>query len=250
MRFNIVSSGSKGNATIIQSKNTVLLVDMGITLTRLNEGLKEFNLELKDIDGAVFTHNHSDHIGGIRFLSPSIMYGLEGTLPPLCHKVNLFEPFVIGDFTITPLITSHDANNPCGYFFSDGEETLFYMTDTGYFIEDNLPICQNPDYIIIESNHDIKMLLKTNRTYELKTRIMSMHGHLCNEDSALACVKIIGNKTKQIVLAHLSEEANTPEVALAAYERIFKEMGININKFMVKCANQHVSLIGGHDDEN
>lgn len=250
MRYNIIASGSKGNATIIQNKDTVLLVDMGITLVRLKEGLNQFNLDINDIDGAIFTHDHSDHVGGIRFLSPSIMYALEGTLPPLSHKVDLFTPFQIGSFIITPLLTSHDAKNPCGYFIKDEEESLFYMTDTGYFIEDNLNHFSNPTYIILESNHDIKMLLKTNRTYELKTRIMSMHGHLCNEDSALACSKIIGDNTKEIVLAHLSEEANTPETALKAYRRVFKELGINIKKYKVQCAHQYESLIGGHVDEN
>ena len=251
MYFHIIASGSKGNATLVVSNKTVLLIDMGITLTRLEEGLKEIKITKNDITGALFTHDHTDHISGIRFLSPKIMYGLEGTLPSsLSNVVYLNKPFVIGDFTITPIETSHDATNPCAYLIEDKDSSLFYMTDTGVFIEETLPLIKDPTYLIIESNHDIKMLLHTNRPFDLKNRIMSDHGHLCNEDSAIAAVSIIGEHTKEIVLAHLSEEANTPEVALDAYQKIFKHFGVPFDKYLVRCANQWVSLTGGDYHEN
>ena len=252
MFYHIIASGSKGNATIVVSNKSVLLIDMGITLKRLEEGLDEINLSLKDITGALFTHNHTDHISGIKFISPKIMYALGGTLPSsLSNVINLYEPFIIGDFTITAFKTSHDATNPCGYLINDANETLVYMTDTGVFVEDNLPLVKNPTYLIIESNHDIKMLLATNRTFELKNRILSEYGHLCNEDSAIATISIIGDKTKEITLAHLSEEANTPETALEAYEKIFAHFHINKDKYLIRCANQWTSLTGGnypHED--
>ena len=252
MFYHIIASGSKGNATIVVSNKSVLLIDMGITLKRLEEGLAVINLSLKDIMGALFTHNHTDHISGIKFISPKIMYALEGTLPSsLSNVINLYEPFLVGDFTITAFKTSHDATNPCGYLIKDADETLMYMTDTGVFIEDNLPLVKNPTYLIIESNHDIKMLLATKRTFELKNRILSEYGHLCNEDSAIATISIIGDKTKEITLAHLSEEANTPEVALEAYEKIFAHFHINKDKYLIRCANQWTSLSGGnipHED--
>ena len=252
MFYHIIASGSKGNATIIVSNKSVLLIDMGISLTRLTEGLNEINLTVNDITGALFTHDHTDHISGLKFISPKIMYALEGTLPSsLSNVINLYEPFIIGDFTITAFKTSHDATNPCGYLIKDADETLMYMTDTGIFIEDNLPLVKNPTYLIIESNHDIKMLLATKRTFELKNRILSEYGHLCNEDSAIATISIIGDKTKEITLAHLSEEANTPETALEAYEKIFAHFHINKDKYLIRCANQWVSLSGGnipHED--
>ncbi len=247
MYFDVISSGSKGNATLVVGKNTVLLIDMGVALTRLEEGLKECNLCKSDISGAIFTHNHADHISGIKFLSPSVMYALEGTLPgSLSHVIELFKPFTIGEFNITPIKTSHDATNPCGFVIKDENEKLVYVTDTGYFVPESIELAKNPNYLIIESNHDIKMLLMTNRTYELKCRIMSEHGHLCNEDSAMAAVELLGPKTKEIVLAHLSEEANTPELALEAYRKVFRYHNININKYTLTCANQHHSVFGGH----
>ena len=249
MYFNIISSGSKGNASLVINHQTVILIDMGITLQRLEEGLQEVKLNIKDISAAIFTHNHSDHIKGIQFLSPKIMYALEGTLPSsLSHIVHLFESFTIGDFTITPFKTSHDANNPCGYILEADGEKLVYMTDTGVFCPESLPYVKNPTYLIIESNHDIKMLLHTNRTYELKSRIMSNCGHLCNEDSAIAACEIIGPQTKEIVLAHLSEEANTPELALSAYHSVFQYFGIDTHKYRLICAHQHHSVRGGHKE--
>ena len=246
MYYHIIASGSKGNATIVVSNKTVILIDMGISLSRLEEGLAEINLEVNDITGALFTHDHTDHISGLKFISPKIMYALEGTLPSsLSNVVYVNKPFKIGDFEITPIETSHDATNPCAYLIKDKEESLFYMTDTGVFLDECLPLVKNPTYLVIESNHDIRMLLNTNRTFELKNRIMSDKGHLCNVDSAIAAISIIGDNTKEITLAHLSEEANTPEVALEAYQKIFKHFGVNIDKYLVRTAWQRKSLSGG-----
>ena len=246
MYYHIIASGSKGNATIVVSNKTVILIDMGISLSRLEEGLAEINLEVNDITGALFTHDHTDHISGLKFISPKIMYALEGTLPSsLSNVVYINKPFKIGDFEITPIETSHDATNPCAYLIKDKEESLFYMTDTGVFLDECLPLVKNPTYLVIESNHDIRMLLNTNRTFELKNRIMSDKGHLCNEDSAIAAISIIGDNTKEITLAHLSEEANTPEVALEAYQKIFKHFGVNIDKYLVRTAWQRKTLSGG-----
>ena len=250
MFYNIIASGSKGNATIVKYKRTVILIDMGISLERLNEGLEEISLKLEDIDAAIFTHDHADHIRGIKFISPKKEYALEGTLPSsLSNVLYLNKPIKIKDIEITPFLTSHDATNPCGYKLVGGNETMVYMTDTGIFLEENIPLIKNPTYLIIESNHDIKMLLKTNRPFELKDRIMSDHGHLCNEDSALAAIQIIGDNTKEIILAHLSEEANTPELALEAYKKVFNHFHINMDKYCIKCAHQWHSTLGGHHED-
>ena len=251
MHFNIIASGSKGNATLVIYKKTTILIDMGVSFERLKNGLEEMGLNPEDITAAIFTHDHSDHISGVRFLSPNLLYGLSETISSsLSHVIKLRKPFVIGDIEITAFRTSHDAKNPCGYLLKAGDETLVYMTDTGCFLEENLSLIKNPTYLIIESNHDIKMLLATNRTFELKNRILSDVGHLCNEDSAIAAHEIIGKNTKEIILAHLSEEANTPELALEAYKKIFKHFNLDIAKYNVRCANQHVSLQGGnlHED--
>jgi phosphoribosyl 1,2-cyclic phosphodiesterase len=246
MYYHIIASGSKGNATIVVANKTVILIDMGITFIRLEEGLNEINLKPSDITAAIFTHNHSDHINGLKFIPIKKQYALEGTLPSNGHNVlDLFKTVTIGDFKVTPIKSSHDAINPCGYILEDDNEKLVYLTDTGVFLEENIEHTKNPHYIILESNHDIQMLYQTNRPMYLKQRILSDVGHLCNEDSALACFQIIGPNTKEIVLAHISEEANTPEKAIETYHKIFNYFNTDITNFNLRCANQWKSLTGG-----
>ena len=244
MYFHNIASGSKGNATVVVSNKTVILIDMGISFVSLEEGMKEIGLSPEDIDAAIFTHDHCDHYRGLKFLKTKKCYALKGTLTPLCNVVDIFTPFIIKDIKITPLLTSHDATNPCGYMLESEGTKLVYITDTGVFMEENLKYCKNPEYLIIESNHDIQMLMLTNRPQLLKDRIMSEHGHLCNEDSAYASLSIIGDKTKEIYLAHLSEEANTPEKALEVYAEIFRNHNVD-EKICIKCLHQWHSTTGG-----
>ena len=249
MFFDIIASGSKGNATLVFSHDTIILIDLGIPLARVNEELEKYQKTYKDIDALIVTHDHADHYRGIKSISPKKQYALAGTLPSLANEVELFTPFKVKNVTITPFMTSHDASNPCGYKLEDEDSTLVYMTDTGRYLSKNTPLIKNPDYLIIESNHDIQMLLLTNRPIELKNRIMSDYGHLCNEDSAFAALEIIGDNTKEIVLAHLSEEANTPEHALKAYEKAFRYAHVDISRYKVRCANQWTPLIGGNYED-
>lgn len=251
MHFIIVGSGSKGNATILFSRGTTILIDLGLPLVRIKEGLELINKSIKDVDGVIYTHEHSDHINGLKSFSPKIMYATEGTLPgSLSNRIEYYQPFHIKNLKITPFPTSHDAKKPCGYVIDDGEEKMVYFTDTGVFIEEALPLLINPHYLIIESNHDITKLMQTNRPMNLKQRILGPYGHLCNEDSAFAASKIVGNKTKEIILAHLSEEANTPELALQAYRNVFSYCGLLFDRYNVRCAPQWTYMEGGNLDEN
>lgn len=250
MFFDVINSGSKGNATLVFSSNTLILIDAGIPIVTIEEELKKFNKGINDISAVLITHNHSDHIRSIKSFSPKKIYSLEKTVPgSLSNVVALNEPFTIGDMKITAFPTSHDAINPCGFMIENNEEKLVYMTDTGHYLSNNTPLVKNPDYLIIESNHDIQMLLHTHRPMELIQRILSDYGHLCNEDSAFATLEIIGDKTKEIILAHLSEEANTPECALEAYKKVFSYAYVDINKYDIRCANQHIPTIGGKYDD-
>lgn len=250
MFFDIINSGSKGNATLVFTKEATILIDMGIPIKVIEDELNKFNKSITDIDAVLITHNHADHYRNIKTFSPKKMYSLDGTIPgSLSNVIENFKPFKILDIEITAFPTSHDASNPCGYLLKNDNQSLVYMTDTGTYLSGNTPYIKNPTYLVIESNHDIQKLLHTNRPMELIQRIMSDYGHLCNEDSAFAALEIIGDNTKEIVLAHLSEEANTPELALDAYKKVFEYAGVNINKYKLRCANQHIPLIGG-DYEN
>lgn len=225
IRFINIGSGSKGNATLIYNEDTLIQVDMGLPLKRLKEGLNKIGKGVQDIKGVLITHDHSDHIGTITTIKKVPSYTALGNLPNVDCVLMPYEDFEIGSFRITPLETSHDATNPIGFIISSGCEKLLYMTDTGLISDKNLELMRNCDYYIIESNHDLVMLKKSHRPKALKDRIHSDHGHLSNADSSIYIAGVIGPNTKRIYLAHLSEECNTEEKALASYCKTFDRLG-------------------------
>ncbi len=250
MKFYIIASGSKGNATLVADHDHVVLIDMGITLKKLKEGLSSTPYRFENIDAVLFTHDHSDHLAGKDFFGLDKRYAAKGTCEVLPeHELSVYATHDIQGFKVTVLPTSHDAVNPVGFVFEKGDEKLVYMTDTGYISERNITYMKNADYYIIESNHNIKMLLKTNRPYDLIQRILGDYGHLSNEDSAMYVSEMIGAKTREVVLAHLSEEANTPEVALAAYFKIFRKRLIDIERINIHAASQHELVVGGNFED-
>lgn len=246
MKILNIQSGSKGNATIIESDGCLLLIDMGISLTHLINGLQSIGKRLIDIDALLLTHCHCDHTSGIRYLDPLPIFCTSGTWE--ANNVNYicpFKTFMIKNTKIIPLEASHDAKNTIGYILEDKDSKFVYLTDTGYIPQETLNFIKNADYYMIEANHDRKMLLQTNRPRELKLRILSDVGHLSNEDSAMYMSQVVGDRTKEIILSHLSEEANTPEKALDAFQRIFSKRKIKLDKIYLHCANQHECTVGG-----
>ena len=246
MKFIVIQSGSKGNATLIIDKGRVLLIDMGITLKSLKEALEKEHLNVYNISGMLLTHEHWDHTAGIKYLPPLPIYCTKETYQnENVVELEPYKSFQIEHFQITPVPTSHDVKNPLGFIIENDEEKIFYLTDSGKITVKTLQKLKNADYYIIESNHDPEMLMATNRPMFLKKRILSTKGHLSNEQSATYMCKCIGNKTKEIVLAHLSEEANDPCVALDTYAKVFKDANISTDNINIYCANQHHSVEGG-----
>ena len=246
MRFVVVESGSKGNATLVIDQGRVLLIDMGVGLRVLKEALSNENLNLYNIDAMLLTHEHWDHTSGIKFLPPLPIYCTKETFSnENVVEIEPYQEFVIEHFHIVPIATSHDVNNPLGFVIKNESETLVYLTDSGKITVKTLQKIKNADYYIIESNHDPEMLMATNRPMMLKRRILSTKGHLSNEQSATYMTKLVGDNTKEIVLAHLSEEANNPEVALETYRKIFENANISLEKIKLYCANQHYAVEGG-----
>ena len=247
MRFIVIQSGSKGNATLVMDKGRVLLIDMGIGLRVLKEALCKENLNLYNINAMLLTHEHWDHTTGIKYLPPIPIYCTKETLNnENVVEVEPYKEFQIEHFKITPVSTSHDVRNPLGFVIENGEEKLVYLTDSGKITVKSLKKIKNADYYVIESNHDPEMLMATNRPMMLKRRILSTKGHLSNEQSATYMTMSVGDKTKEIILAHLSEEANCPEVAIETYKRVFKDANISLDNIRLECANQHYAVEGGN----
>ena len=246
MRFYIIASGSKGNATVITDGRTHLLIDMGLTKKWLLEGLAETPVAFDDIDYALFTHDHGDHASGHKFIPIEKRYATKGSVELLEeHELTHYRPITLGTFTVTPLPTSHDAHDGVGFLIKNTNSTLVYMTDTGYISQMNMEYMKNADYYIIESNHNVRMLLQTDRTFTLIQRILGDTGHLSNEDSAMYMTELLGPNTKEIILAHLSEEANDPEVALKAHLRIYQRKYIDTDKIRIIPAKQYGVVSGG-----
>lgn len=239
----IIASGSKGNATLIYNEDTSLLIDYGISEKYLNEKLIEFGKNPANLNYFLFTHAHTDHIKSYESVNINKRYSLKNVVPLKEENVlKYFEEYKFGSFLVTPIKASHDANPTCGYLIKSGDEDLIYLTDTGKIVKRTLSLMKNRTYYIIESNHDINMLLNSDRSDILKNRILSYRGHLSNEDSAFYISSCVGVKTKKIVLAHLSEECNTPELALKTYHNIFALKGVNLDKIEIKCAKQYEAI--------
>ena len=246
MRFVVIQSGSKGNATLVIDRGRVLLIDMGIGIRTLKAALDEENLNVYNIAAMLLTHEHWDHTAGIKYLPPLPIYCTKETLNnENVVELEPYKEFQIDHFKIIPVSTSHDVRNPLGFVIENDEEKLVYLTDSGKITVKSLQKLKNADYYIIESNHDPEMLMATNRPMMLKRRILSTKGHLSNEQSATYMTKCVGDKTKEIILAHLSEEANCPEVALETYKKVFEDANISLENIRLSCANQHYAVKGG-----
>ena len=245
MKFSIVGSGSKGNACLIYNKDTLIQIDMGLPLKSLKKELDHLGKTVNDIQALFITHEHTDHITGIPLYHDRVdLYAGEGTYAS-ANPVEPFIPLEVGSMSIVPFPTSHDATNPMGYLIEEEGCRLGYVTDTGYLSDEALALIKDCDYYYFESNHDLKMLMDSARPAVLKKRIHSKHGHLSNIDSAIYMAELIGPRTKAIYLAHLSEECNTPEIALSSYHKTLDRKGIAHDHIKIVPASQWHVVRGG-----
>lgn len=247
MEYHILASGSKGNSTFIFDQGIGILIDCGISCKQFYYRLASLGFSKEDIDMVLLTHDHQDHKKNIHTFDREILYAGKNTIEDLDdqHILNPYEKFMCHHLSILPLSISHDATSPLAFMIQNQQESLLYMTDTGYVSQKNRDYIHNLDYYIIESNHDIAMLMKTSRPMYLKRRILSDTGHLSNEYSAHLMCEILGDKTKEITLAHLSEEANCKEVALNTYQSIFAQEHVDISRIKLQVASQKNVISGG-----
>lgn len=228
MKLHPLKSGSKGNACLVYTDDTKILVDCGISGKAVKTAMSEIGLCPEQLSGIVVTHEHNDHIKGIgvmmrRYHVPvyansmtwsAIMTNDLGKLNN--ENIKIFEgiePFSIGDVGIKPFEIPHDAAFPVGYCFDDGQTKAAVATDIGMLTEDIFREIGGAKTVLLESNHDLGMLETSSYPYYLKQRIRGKLGHLSNEDAAKATEFLVKMGAEKIILGHLSEENNFPQLA-------------------------------------
>lgn len=218
----VLASGSKGNSTLVEGKHTKVLIDLGKSCAYITQSLKEISIDPNQIDGILITHIHNDHTSGLKVFVKKYqtkiyltqkMYEELKELIPYENCIFIEGPFTIKDLKIDYIKTSHDVEDANGYIIELNNKSLVYITDTGYINEKNKQKLLNHNIYIMESNHDIRMLMKSRYPYHIKQRIQGDRGHLSNEDAAKYLSSYIGDKTQYIILAHLSQDNNTKELA-------------------------------------
>ena len=241
MKIKTLSSGSKGNCSIVLCDNTNIIIDMGISYLTLKRSLEENSLSFSDFQGILITHCHKDHTNGLSTLInktklnvyiPEEMYDSLKEYVPKSRCVFVDDNFTINDVSIELIHTSHDAPASVGYIINYNERSLVYVTDTGYINRKYLNRMINKNLYLIESNHDEVMLMNGPYPRFLKERVISDKGHLSNSTTSKYLKKIIGENTKTIILAHLSETNNTEEKALEAISK--EELPKNIKVLIAR----------------
>ena len=243
-----LASGSSGNSYLVMTEKTAVLVDAGISGKQILQRIGAFGLKAEDLKAILVTHEHSDHIKGLKPVcraSGAVAIMTKGTLSGLSFsdeldEVVLFsagEVFNAGDIEIRTFATSHDANEPAGFCFCANGRQITIVTDTGYVTSGCFAGMKDADIIVLESNHDESVLRIGRYPQFLKHRILSDLGHLSNEAAAEAFLSVLSeeleqtgeNKRRLVLLAHLSQENNFPEMAYTTMKNILASGGFAID---------------------
>lgn len=252
MIFSVLASGSKGNVSYIASSYTKLLIDAGISSSLIEKNLNDLEVNPTEIDGILLTHTHVDHINGLKTFVKKYhtkVYLSEKMYDEISKQINLInyeiiDGFIkINDIEIEVIKTSHDTDDSNGYILNSNDKSIVYITDTGYINRKNHSKLLNKTAYIMESNHDIEMLMNGKYPYHLKQRVLGDRGHLSNKLSSEYLSNFIGEKTKKIVLIHLSEENNEPDIALNTLMNTFNDKNIKFNDVIISKQKERTELV-------
>ena len=235
--FNFCSlySGSSGNSLFVESENTKLLVDAGVSSKKIEEALANLEIDPTSIDGILITHEHSDHVQGLGTFAKKFnlpVFVNEKTLdamPKQKEKIsekniklfNINEKFEIGDLKVKPFSIPHDAANPCGFNIFKDDKKISIATDIGHMTNGILKNLEDSIFIMHPTNYDPEVLKYSKYPYQLKTRIAGPDGHLSNELAGKTISYLLNSGLKQAVLGHLSKQSNFPELA---YKTVIDEI--------------------------
>ncbi len=226
VQFTIIASGSSGNAAFLETPQARVLIDCGISAKRIRTALLDLNRTPERLDGILITHEHSDHISGLKVLAGKLR------IPIYCNRhtaeeirrihqtdfefrlIETGSSFEIGDLAVETFPIPHDAIDPVGFVLNTPAGQIGFLTDMGHGTRLVADRCRNADVLLLETNHDTDLLNNDpRRPWSLKQRILSRHGHLSNEGAAEFLEQLVHPGLRHIFCAHLSRDCNTPELA-------------------------------------
>lgn len=252
LNFTSLYSGSSGNCLFVETQNTKILIDAGVSLKKIEKGLESINVEPSDLNAVIVTHEHTDHIQSLGNLSKKFdlpVFATSGTfdaMPKQTEKIsetnkkniNINEKFSVGDIEILPFQIPHDAADPCGFTLFSDNKKISIATDVGHMTNDILKHIDGSEFILLESNYDTNVLKYTKYPFKLKERIAGPTGHLSNKIAGQTINYLINSGLKNAMLGHLSKESNFPELA---YQTVMDEIisnGTNIDEFHLSVAKR------------
>lgn len=237
MKVAVLASGSSGNAIWVSGGSTAILIDAGISARRVATAAGALGLESGELAAVLVTHEHSDHVSGLgplvrkhdlpAYATSGTHAAMEGRVKDLRERVvvRAGERFCVGDLEVSPFAVSHDCAEPVGYSLSDGSKTVVIATDLGvvdHAVRDHI---SRADCVVLEFNHDERMLMDGGYPWFLKQRIMGRAGHLSNDAAARELTTMADGPVSVLVLAHLSRENNTPELAVESARQALSRAG-------------------------
>jgi phosphoribosyl 1,2-cyclic phosphodiesterase len=250
MKVCVLASGSGGNAIYVQQGATRVLIDAGLAGREIDVRLRSIGVDVTRLMGIVVSHEHGDHISGVGVLARKIrcpVWLTPGTFDAARGKfrgrerIRFFDndqDFTIGDLSFQPFTISHDASDPVNFVVDDSQSRVGIATDMGTVSHLAFDRLSETDLVILESNYDREMLMNGTYPWSVKQRINGSQGHLENSEASDTLGRLIDNGLEQVVLAHLSAENNSPELATAASRAVIESRGLNRYQLSVAEQNQ------------
>lgn len=252
LKFTSLYSGSSGNCLFVETENTKILIDAGVSLKKIEKGLENFDVMPSNLDAVIVTHEHTDHIQSLGNLSKKFDIPVFATsktfdaMPKQTEKIteknknniNIDEKFSIGDIEILPFKIPHDAADPCGFTLFSNNKKISIATDVGHMTNDILKHIDGSEFILLEANYDSNVLKYTKYPFKLKERIAGPSGHLSNKAAGQTINYLINSGLKKAVLGHLSKESNFPELAYQTVVNEILSSGTNIDNFNLSVASR------------
>lgn len=242
LRFNVLASGSTGNALLVQTDEKTILIDAGLSARKIEQLMAQVGVSASELDGILITHEHSDHIKGLGAIARKhrlpvfanqrtwqAMEPLIGDIDEVQQRIfSTGDSLEFGGLLANSYAISHDAAEPVGYTFQFGDRKLGLATDLGYASTKVKETIFDSDMLILEANHDIELLRMGKYPWNIKRRILGDSGHLSNEAAGEVLVDLLEGRTKHVFLAHLSLQHNMIDLARMSVTNVLREHGIDI----------------------